>query len=236
MENTTLLIVEDDEDIAHLVEVNAQDAGYAPRLASDGYEALDLARRLRPGLVILDIMLPGLDGLGVLRELRRHSETASIPVIMLTARSQEVDRVVGFELGADDYVVKPFSPRELMLRVRAVLGRRSASRDAPEVLSAHGVVLDIAAHTARIDDRDVFLTVTEFKLLAELMRDPERVKTRDQLLLSACGVDYEGYARTVDTHVRRLRKKLGDKADIIDTVRGIGYKLKSPPKRHRDRT
>jgi two-component system phosphate regulon response regulator PhoB len=228
MNERTILIVEDEPDIARLVDFNARAAGFRTMLAGDGYEALDLARKAAPDLVILDIMLPGLDGLGVLKAMRKEAALQAVPVVMLTAKSEEVDRVVGFELGADDYVVKPFSPRELILRIKAVLNRgaRPAGASA-ERLESRGVQLDLDSHQATLDGEPLALTVTEYKLLAEIIRSKGRVLSREQLLQSVWGVHYAGYDRTVDTHVRRLRAKLGQAADMVETVRGVGYKLKS---------
>lgn len=228
MNERTILIVEDEPDIARLIDFNVRTAGLKTMLAGDGYEALDLARKVTPDLVILDIMLPGLDGLDVLKAMRKESALQAVPVIMLTARSEEVDRIVGFELGADDYVVKPFSPRELILRVKAVLGRGELKPGAPAGrLESHGVALDLDSHQAALGGEPLELTVTEYKLLAELIRSRGRVLSREQLLQSVWGVHYAGYDRTVDTHVRRLRAKLGQAAGMVETVRGVGYKLKT---------
>jgi two-component system phosphate regulon response regulator PhoB len=225
----TILIIEDEEDILELLRFNIEAAGFQAVTALDGFEGLEKARTQRPALVLLDLMLPGLDGFEVCKELKRDRRTADIPVIMLTARGEEVDRIVGLELGADDYVVKPFSPRELLLRVKAVL-KRVAGGEAGEEPRAQwsrdGLHLDLEAHKAMVDGQEVALTATEFKLLAELIRTQGRVQTRDQLLNSVWGYEFEGYARTVDTHVRRLRQKLGPYARFVETVRGVGYRFK----------
>lgn len=226
MTKETILVVEDDEDIQQLLIFNLQAAGYEVAAAQDGYEALAVARRRAPDLILLDLMLPGLDGFEACKELKRAPQTAAIPVIMLTARGEEVDRIVGLELGADDYVVKPFSPRELILRVKAVLRRAGPEEPARHAWTKEGLRVDMEAHKAEADGEEIPLTATEFKLLAELIRSQGRVQTRDQLLNSVWGYEFEGYARTVDTHVRRLRQKLGAYSRIIETVRGVGYRFK----------
>ncbi|HML54126.1 MAG TPA: response regulator transcription factor [Solidesulfovibrio magneticus] len=226
MSKDSILIVEDDEDIVELLAFNLQSAGFVAETARDGYEGLAKARRNPPAAVILDLMLPGLDGFEVCKELKRDPKTASAPIIMLTARGEEVDRIVGLELGADDYVVKPFSPRELVLRLRSVLKRHAPEPEKRQVLARDGLSVDMAAHRVSLDGVEVALTATEFKLLAELFQSAGRVLTRDRLLNSVWGYEFEGYARTVDTHVRRLRQKLGHFADMIETVRGVGYRFK----------
>ena len=226
MSKDSILIVEDDEDIVELLAFNLQSAGFAAETARDGYEGLAKARRNPPAAVILDLMLPGLDGFEVCKELKRDPKTASAPIIMLTARGEEVDRIVGLELGADDYVVKPFSPRELVLRLRSVLKRHAPEPEKRQVLARDGLSVDMAAHRVSLDGAEVALTATEFKLLAELFQSAGRVLTRDRLLNSVWGYEFEGYARTVDTHIRRLRQKLGPFADMIETVRGVGYRFK----------
>ena len=227
MAKLNLLVVEDDEDILNLLAYNLRAAGYGVVSSKDGYEALAEARSQLPDLVILDLMLPGLDGFEVCRELKRGAETRHIPIIMLTARGEEIDRIVGLELGADDYVVKPFSPRELILRIRAVL-RRSASETGSETTwQNEGLRVDLEAHEVTVDGEAADLTATEFKLLVELIRSQGKVQTRDQLLDRVWGYQFEGYARTVDTHVRRLRQKLGQYSNWVETVRGVGYRFRS---------
>ena len=213
-ESATILIVEDEQDIRELLAYNLEKEGYATVQAADGKEGLDLARSRKPDLILLDLMLPKMDGLAVCRELERDSGTVRIPIIMLTARGEDVDRILGFELGADDYVVKPFNIRELLLRIRAIL-RRQVMVESNPVLTRHGVSVDPAAHK-----------VTEFRLIEDLLRNAGRVRTREELLAAVWGYQFEGYARTVDTHIRRLRNKLGDAAEIIETVRGVGYRCK----------
>jgi len=226
MTKDTILIVEDDEDIVELLAFNLQNAGFATETAKDGYEALAKARRTPPAGIILDLMLPGLDGFEVCKELKRDAKVAGAPIIMLTARGEEVDRIVGLELGADDYVVKPFSPRELILRLRAVLKRHAPEPEKRQVLARDGLSVDMGAHRVSLGGEEVALTATEFRLLAELFQSAGRVLTRDRLLNSVWGYEFEGYARTVDTHVRRLRQKLGPFSNMIETVRGVGYRFK----------
>ena len=220
-----ILIVEDEADIRELLRFNLEREGFSVLEAADGNECLKLARQHMPDLMLLDVMLPGFDGFEVCRRLGAQSETANIPVLMLTARGEEMDRVVGLSLGADDYVVKPFSVRELMLRIRAVLRRGTRSSESP-VLERHGIRLRPEAHTAEVQGQEMPLTATEFRLLEDLLRHAGAVRTREQLLNKVWGYSFEGYARTVDTHVRRLRAKLGGAAAMLETVRGVGYRIK----------
>jgi two-component system phosphate regulon response regulator PhoB len=226
MKKEVILVVEDDEDIQQLLTYNLEAAGFEVQTSPDGPEGIEAAHAEHPNLIILDLMLPGMDGFDVCRELKRDPETSHIPIIMLTARSEEVDRIVGLELGADDYVVKPFSPRELILRVRAVLRRTTVEEQERSIVERDGLLIDMEGHKVFIDGTEAPLTATEFRLLAELLNSSGRVRTRDQLLTTVWGYEFEGYARTVDTHVRRLRQKLGGKADLIETVRGVGYRFK----------
>jgi DNA-binding response OmpR family regulator len=220
-----ILVVDDEAKIVKLVRSYLEQAGYAVVEAGDGQTALIQARRERPDLVVLDLGLPGIDGLEVARILRREGNT---PIIMLTARIEDTDKIVGLELGADDYVTKPFNPRELVARVRAVLRRNSGAPATVEVLRFGPLVLDPGAHEATLDGRVLVLTPTEFDLLAVLLRNPHRVFTRLELLERVQGDAYEGYERTVDAHIKNLRAKLGDdprQPRFIQTVFGIGYKL-----------
>ena len=225
MSGQRILIVEDEADIRELLAFNLQREGFGVLGAENGREGLNLARERQPDLILLDVMLPGMDGFAVCRELERDSRTVSIPIIMLTARGEEVDRIVGLELGADDYVVKPFSVRELILRIRAILRRQAAAVETPR-LTRHGVSLDPSAHRAAVDGEVVDLTATEFRLLEDLLRHAGTVRSREQLLNGVWGYQFEGYARTVDTHVRRLRSKLGQAAELVETVRGVGYRFR----------
>lgn len=225
MSTQTILIVEDEEDIRQLLTFNLQREGFATLESGDGKQGLEKARSHKPDLILLDVMLPGMDGFQVCRELERDPVTACIPIIMLTARGEEIDRIVGLELGADDYVVKPFSVRELILRVRAILRRQTAATSTPRV-ARHGISVDPSAHRVLVGETQVELTATEFRLLEDLMRHAGAVRTREQLLNTVWGYQFEGYARTVDTHVRRLRAKLVEAADLVETVRGVGYRFK----------
>lgn len=226
MEKSTILVVEDDVDILQLVAHNLKAADFNVLTAQEGYEALSVAKKHLPQLVILDIMLPGLDGFEVCKELRRSPTTRNIPILMLTAKGEEVDRIVGMELGADDYVVKPFSPRELMLRVRAILRRFAPEEPVITKWLRNGLAVDFEAHRVTVNDQQTNLTATEFRLLAELIRNVGKVMTRDKLLDKVWGYQFDGYARTVDTHIRRLRQKLGPYAEWIETVRGVGYRFR----------
>src|ERR1041384_2617972 len=221
----TVLVVDDEPDVLDLLAYNLQKAGYKTVRASDGATALQKARDLLPSLVVLDLMLPQIEGTEVCRHLRADPRTAPIPIIMLTAKADELDRVIGFELGADDYVVKPFSPRELVLRVKTIL-RRAQGKGAPaEVLKADELIVDLAKHEVTVKGKPVDVTATEFKLLATLMERRGRVQSRDRLLTDVWGYEGDIDTRTVDTHVRRLREKLGSAADCIETVRGVGYRF-----------
>nr|WP_284710808.1 response regulator transcription factor [Desulfovibrio aminophilus] len=224
------MVIEDNEDTRELLRYNLAASGYQVASAADGHEGLETARAILPDLILLDLMLPGMDGLEVCRRLKQNQETSRIPVIMLTARGEEVDRIVGLELGADDYVVKPFSPRELALRIKAVLRRAPGEDGDPdEPWEEDGLRVDFAAHTVDINNERVQLTATEFKLLSELIRGRGKVQTRDHLLDMVWDTHFEGYSRTVDTHIRRLRQKLGEFADWVETVRGVGYRFRSRP-------
>jgi len=221
----TILVVDDERDIVELVRYNLTQAGYRVVSAMDGRQAVDMARRERPDLVVLDLMLPTLPGAEVARILKQDEKTRTIPILMLTARGEEVDRVVGFELGADDYVVKPFSPRELVLRVQAIL-RRDDKETQEERIVHDPLVIDVGAHIVRLKGKEIVLTATEFKLLHRLARRPGRAFSRDQLLSEVWGYGGEIETRTVDTHMKRLRAKLGPVGDWIQTVRGVGYRYR----------
>jgi DNA-binding response OmpR family regulator len=223
---TKILVVEDETKIARLVRDYLEHAGFEAEVVGDGDTALASARRSRPDLVVLDLGLPGRDGLDVARVLRR---TSSVPIVMLTARGDETDRVVGLELGADDYVVKPFSPKELVARVRAVLRRtRAAQAGGPEVLRVADIELDVPRMRVAVAGRPVELTPTEFQLLWALMREPGRVFTRGQLLDAVHGVAFESYERAIDAHVKNLRKKIEPtpgRPRYLLTVHGVGYRF-----------
>jgi two-component system phosphate regulon response regulator PhoB len=221
-----ILVIDDEPDLLELVRVNLAQAGFEVDAVATGREALERLRRSRPDLVILDLMLPDLPGTEICRQLRRDPATALLPVIMLTAKADEVDRVVGFEIGADDYVTKPFSPRELLLRVRAVLRRQGAGAPPAATQLRHGPLhVDSERHRCFVEEREVPLTAKEFDLLRALMSRPGRVFTREQLLNAVWGSEISVTARTIDTHLKRLREKLGKAGELIETVRGVGYRF-----------
>ena len=220
-----ILIVDDDNNIAELISLYLTKECYDTKIVNDGEEAVREFHSFQPNLILLDLMLPGMDGCDVCRRLKAQPVTAAIPVLMLTARGEEVDRIVGLTLGADDYVVKPFSVRELVLRIRAIL-RRGSRPGTGTALCRGALLLDVEAHRVTLDGQEVALTATEFRLLEDLMRHAGAVRTREQLLNAVWGYSFEGYARTVDTHVRRLRAKLGEEAAALETVRGVGYRLR----------
>ncbi|MCC8193553.1 MAG: response regulator transcription factor [Deltaproteobacteria bacterium] len=225
MSEATVLIVEDEKDIRELLAFSLEREEFTVVQADNGVTALGLAKLKRPDIILLDLMLPGMDGLSVCRQLQKEPETADIPIIMLTAKGEEVDRIVGLELGAADYIVKPFSLREVSLRIRAVLKRGGAPAK-PAVLRCGPISCDVSSHTVLVDETPVDLTVTEFRLLEDLLRNQGKVRNREQILTTVWGHSFEGYSRTVDTHVRRLRAKLGAGAERIETIRGIGYRAK----------
>ena len=221
----TILIIEDEHDLAELVAFNLEKEGYRPLIAHDGTAGLEAARRDQPDLILLDLMLPGIMGTELCKLLKSHEKTAAIPVIMLTAKGEEIDRVVGFEVGADDYIVKPFSSRELLLRIKAVLRRTIPDGGNERILRIGPLTIDTERHLVQVEGEEITLTSTEFKLIFNLAERTGRVQSRDLLLKNVWGYNYIGDTRTVDTHVTRLRTKLGIAGDLIKTVRGFGYKL-----------
>ena len=225
-----VLVVDDERDLVSLLDFNLRQAGYETTLAYGGEEALSAARRRPPHLVLLDLMLPDLYGTEVCRQLKADPRTRSVPVVMLTARGSEVDRVVGFELGADDYVVKPFSVRELVLRVGAVLRRAGAAAPPSPgpAMEVGGVRVDPGAHRAWVRGSLLALTPVEFRLLSMLVSRAGRVQSRERLLADVWGTTAESANRTVDTHVKRLRQKLGPAGELIETVRSAGYRFRDP--------
>ncbi len=225
MMKAKILVIDDEPDVVQLIEYNLKSAGYDVVSAADGREALEKARTLQPDLIILDLMLPEVEGLDVCKVLRRDPGTAGIPIVMLTAKASETDRVLGFELGADDYVTKPFSPRELVLRVKRLLRSDSAKQDNAEVIEVGDLSLDIPRHEALVKGKRIDLTATEFRLLTVLVKRRGRVQSREQLLRDVWEYDSLIDTRTVDTHMRRLREKLGAAAKHLDTVRGVGYRF-----------
>lgn len=220
-----ILVVDDEPDALELIDVNLRAAGFEVILADDGREALQKARAIMPDLIVLDVMLPETDGLEVCKTLRRENATARIPIIMLTARAAEMDRVLGLELGADDYITKPFSPRELILRVRNLLERASAGVKKNEQIRLGNLVIDQPRHRVTHMGKALELTATEFKLVTVLAERRGRVQSREQLLRDVWGYETPIDTRTVDTHMRRLRDKLGPAAKYLDTVRGVGYRF-----------
>ncbi|MDP1548233.1 MAG: response regulator transcription factor [Anaerolineales bacterium] len=220
-----ILVVDDEVEIVRLVRAYLERAGFVVVTANEGSQALAVFRHEHPNLVVLDLNLPGMDGLDVCRVLRRDSD---VPIIMLTARIEETDRLIGLELGADDYIVKPFSPREVVARVRTVLRRSEGTPVRPEVISSAGVMLDLAQRAASMNGQPLDLTTMEFNLLVLLVQHPGQVFTRLQLLERAQGAVYEGYERTIDVHIKNLRKKLSDDSQeprFIETIRGVGYRF-----------
>ncbi len=223
-----ILIVEDEKDLVDLMQFNLREAGYGTVAVQDGEQALALVRNRTPDLVLLDLMLPGVPGTEVCRQLKSSPRTRHVPVIMVTARGEEVDRVVGFELGADDFVTKPFSVRELVLRVRAVL-RRGVNGETDVLQDRIGPLrIDMAAHRAFVGEDEMSLTALEFKLLATFMSRVGRLQSRDALLRDVWQLSGDLQTRTVDTHIKRLREKLGPGRDLIETVRGSGYRMLDP--------
>jgi two-component system phosphate regulon response regulator PhoB len=222
----TILVVEDEKDIVDLIEYHLKQSGFHVLTATDGGAGLELAIKRWPNLIILDLMLPGMDGKDVCRALKSNPVTQPIPVLMLTAKTEELDRVVGFELGADDYVTKPFSPRELVLRIKAILRRKEVGPGGAKVIQIGDLLINIDRHLVSVKNSPIQLTFTEFKLLVELASNRGRVQTREHLLNKVWGYTYEGYARTVDTHIRRLREKLGLSGEYIETIRGVGYRFR----------
>ena len=220
-----ILIVEDEPDMVELISLHLKTAGYDVVTASDGEEALKKAREILPDLIVLDLMLPELDGLEVCKILRRDPATANIAILILTAKAAEVDRVVGLELGADDYVTKPFSPRELVLRVKRLIRTAQPSEEKVDRIIWKEIVIDIPRHSVTVKGKPIELTATEFKLLTLLVKRRGRVQSRDQLLQDVWQYEAHIDTRTVDTHIRRLREKLGVAAKYLDTVRGIGYRF-----------
>ena len=219
-----ILVVDDEKEIADVIELYLKNDQYNVLKFYTGQEALDCIASTKIDLAILDIMLPGEDGLEILKKLKCSSKTKSIPVIMVTAKGSEYDKVIGLDSGADDYVTKPFGMMELVSRIKAVLRRSKGSqeRENPEI---QGVHIDVKKHEVTVDGRTVPLTLKEFELLEKLMRNEGIVLTRDQLLTEIWGYDFDGETRTVDVHIRTLRQKLGEKGEIIQTVRGVGYRI-----------
>ena len=223
-----ILIVEDEPDLRDMLEFNLQQAGFEVMSTASGQEAVSLALATPPDVVLLDLMLPDLSGTEVCRRLRSEEATRDVGIIMVTARAEEVDRVVGFELGADDYVVKPFSVRELVLRVRSLLRRQAPPSSPTSRLEIENLRVDPSAHRVWVDGEEVGLTALEFRLLHTLVQRRGNVQTRERLLEDVWDMDGNITTRTVDTHVKRLREKLRGAAGLVETVRGVGYRLRGP--------
>ncbi|MGQ9465273.1 MAG: response regulator [bacterium] len=218
---TEIVIIEDDTAILDLIKYNLEKNGYSTQGFTSGYDGLNYILKHPPALLILDLMLPDIDGLEICKELKNNQRTKNLPIIILTAKGEEIDRILGLELGADDYIVKPFSPRELIARIKAIL-RRQHEQMTEEILNFKNLTLDKTRHKVFLDDREIFLTATEFKILFTLLKNPGRVFTRNNLLDA---LDKLILDRNIDVHITKLRKKLGSAGDYIKTIRGVGYKL-----------
>lgn len=227
MSQQTILIIEDERSLVDVLTYNLKNEGFEVVAACDGQEGLRRAQSTLPDLIILDLMLPVIDGLQVCRQLRSDAQTRQIRILMLTAKSEEVDEIVGFNMGADDYVTKPFKIKPLIHRVKALLRRPSSASDTGDVVGSQGVEVDRLNHVARLDGDEMQLTPTEFRLLWSLVRRPGRPFSRLELMDTARGEDANALERTIDVHIRSLRKKLGDKAGLIETVRGVGYRFRT---------
>lgn len=228
MPKQTVLIIEDEPELQEILTYNLEALGYQVHVYDHGTRGLEAVQKLMPDIILLDVMLPGMNGLEVCRHLRSNNSTKRIPIMMLTAKSEEVDQLVGFQMGADDYVTKPFKMRVLIERVKSLLRRANLpAEDESQVLSSNGIVLDRLQFRVSIDGESVTLTPTEFDLLWQLMEHPGRAYKRYDLMDSVMGNNTVVLERTIDVHIRALRKKMGSKADLIETVRGIGYRLRS---------
>jgi DNA-binding response OmpR family regulator len=226
MAREKILIIEDDKHISKLVKYNLEKNGYDPTVVEDGEEALEILSKQNADLIVLDIMLPKMDGFEVCRLIKQNPKLKNIPIIMLTAKGEEVDRIVGLELGADDYVVKPFSPRELILRIKAILKRGKIEESAKDIIERGSLVINIPKHVVTVNNKEIELTPIEFKLLVTLIERKGRIQSRDQLLSDVWDMHADVFTRTVDTHIKRLREKLGKIGNKIETVRGLGYRFK----------
>lgn len=226
MPKTKVLVIEDDRALAEVLSYNLNMAGYEVLLATDGQDGLLRAQTKSPDIVLLDLMLPVVDGLDVCRRLRAGAATKDVPIIMLTAKGEESDELIGFSLGADDYVTKPFSVKVLLERMKALRRRRTADETTDDVITKLGVTIDRRRHHATSEGQFLSLTRSEFRLLDTLIRQPGRVFHRAELIDAALGEDTMVMERTIDVHIRALRRKLGDRADVIETVRGVGYRFR----------
>ena len=223
--NQKIYIVEDEPDIRETLKYNFSNEGFKVFTAPDGEEALSNIKKVLPDVLILDLMLPGVSGLDVCKSIRADDDIRDMSIIMLTAKGEEIDRVIGFELGADDYVTKPFSVRELILRVKVLLKKQRESLVENKLVTFGPIRIDLDAHELKINDKEIVLTALEFKLLQHLVKRKGRVQTREQLLGDVWGYSAEVTTRTVDTHIKRLREKLGNTSDYIQTIRGVGYRF-----------
>jgi two-component system phosphate regulon response regulator PhoB len=226
MHQSTVLVVEDDSTVAELIRRTLADGGFDVIQVADGAAALDVAWNHKPDVLVLDVGLPGIDGLEVCRRLRADRRTHRMPVLMLSARGDEADRIVGLELGADDYVIKPFSPREVLARVKTLIRRTTQQPSSGDVIRHRGMVIDAQRHEVSYDGQPVSLTATEFRVLQYLASAPGRVRSRDEIIAAACSEDSAVFDRTIDAHVKSIRRKLGAGGDEIETVRGFGYRLR----------
>jgi two-component system phosphate regulon response regulator PhoB len=226
MPSTKILLIEDDPSISEVINYNLRQADYQVLICHDGREGLETAQRELPDLVILDLMLPSMDGIEICRRLRSNSSTRDVLILILSAKAEENDQVVGFAVNADDYVTKPFSVKVLLERIRVLLRRREAPPGERDMSSRHGITVDRMRHIATAGGHPIDLTPTEFSLLDVFIRQPGRAFTRSDLIDAAIGVDTVVLDRTIDVHIRSLRKKLGDYAQLIETVRGVGYRLR----------
>ncbi|NOX55171.1 MAG: response regulator [Planctomycetes bacterium] len=222
----TILIIEDETSLVDVLAYNLRKEGFQVLVATDGLVGLESAQSKRPDLIILDLMLPTLDGLQICQRLKADPTTAPIRILMLTAKSDEVDEIVGFNLGADDYVTKPFKLKPLIHRIKALLRRPAPEAEASQRVAYGGIEMDRISYTVTVDDRELELTPTEFRLLWTLLRRPGRTYTRSELLDASRGEDANAFERTIDVHIRALRRKLGPRSDLIETVRGIGYRVR----------
>lgn len=228
MNKSTILVIDDEKDLIELVRYNLEREGFDVIAAADGRSGLELAGRRRPDVIILDLMMPGIDGLEVCRQLRKDERTSGVLVVMLTAKAAESDLVVGLELGADDYLTKPFSPRELVARVKALVRRVNRGEEPRDRIQRGDLLVDISAHEVLFKGARVLLTATEFRILQAMAARPNRVFSRYDLIDVALGQDVSVSDRTIDVHVTAIRKKLGAGCEYIETVRGVGYKIREP--------
>lgn len=228
MAQASILIIEDDHSLAEVLVYNLSQAGYQVARASDGLDGLTQAQTQLPDMVLLDLMLPNIDGLEICRRLRSDDRTKEMLILMLTAKSEETDQVVGFSLGADDYVTKPFSVKVLLERVKALLRRRDVATEPSRFVSSQGITIDRQGYRVTASGRDLVLTRSEFRLLDAMVSQPGRVFDRAELISAGLGDDALVLDRTIDVHIRALRRKLGEHAELIETVRGVGYRLRNP--------